>query len=97
MLAHLRTEAYPVYSTPQYPPVRRTAAHAAGLSYDGNNVLIEEAKRRVMRTGQEPKLELTTARANVVSEPHERSGDRRGPRERVRRGVWRGEAPQENE
>jgi hypothetical protein len=32
------------------------------------------------------------ARTNGVSEPHERSGDRSGPRERVR-GVWRGEAP----
>jgi predicted amidohydrolase len=48
MLAHLRTEAYPVYSTPRYPPVPRTAQHAAGLSYDVNNTLIDEAKRRAV-------------------------------------------------
>ena len=44
-LAHLRTEAYPVYGQPQYPPVPRTLAHAAKLSYEGNTVLIDEAKR----------------------------------------------------
>jgi predicted amidohydrolase len=46
MLAHLRTEAYPVYARPQYPPVSRTAAHAASLSYARNNELIEGAKAR---------------------------------------------------
>jgi predicted amidohydrolase len=44
MLAHLRTEAYPVYRTHQYPP-RRLPAPA--LSFEGNNQLIDEAKRRV--------------------------------------------------
>src|SRR5262249_49947352 len=44
MLAHLRTEAYPVYSSHAYPP--RLAGKAAGLSYEGNLRLIEEAKRR---------------------------------------------------
>jgi hypothetical protein len=44
MAAHLRTEAYPVYSRPQYPPVPRTGAHAAELSYERNNELIETAK-----------------------------------------------------
>jgi predicted amidohydrolase len=43
-LAHLRTEAYPVYSTSRYPPAPRTPAHAAGLSYERNLELIEAAK-----------------------------------------------------
>ncbi len=41
MLAHLRIEAYPVYSSHQYPPKR----DAAQLSYERNIELIEEAKR----------------------------------------------------
>jgi predicted amidohydrolase len=45
-LAHLRTEAYPVYATPHYPPAPRTAEHAAQLSYQRNLELIEAAKRR---------------------------------------------------
>ncbi len=39
MLAHLRTEAYPVYSTPRYPPLRSDQ-----LSYERNLELIELAK-----------------------------------------------------
>lgn len=39
MLAHLRTEAYPVYSSHRYPPV-----HGAGASYERNLELIELAK-----------------------------------------------------
>jgi formamidase len=46
MLAHLRTEAYPVYQTSRYPPAPRTEAHAAALSYDRNNELIERSKGR---------------------------------------------------
>jgi predicted amidohydrolase len=45
MLAHLRTEAYPVYREPRYP-----AAHAAGrgdISYEGNLERIASARRRV--------------------------------------------------
>ena len=42
MLAHLRTEAYPVYQKHQYPP--RADSDAAELSYEGNNVLIDKAK-----------------------------------------------------
>lgn len=42
MLAHLRTEAYPVYSQHQYPP----PGHAGPLSYERNVETIEEAKRR---------------------------------------------------
>jgi hypothetical protein len=45
MLAHLRTEAYPLYASPQYPPAPRTAAHAAALSFERNVELIETAKR----------------------------------------------------
>jgi formamidase len=44
MLAHLRTEAYPVYSRHQYPPLVNTSA--AEPSYERNVELIEEAKRR---------------------------------------------------
>jgi predicted amidohydrolase len=42
MLAHLRTEAYPVYQQHQYPPA---LAGDKGLSYERNNQLIDEAKR----------------------------------------------------
>ena len=55
MLAHLRTEAYPVYATPQYPPAPRTAEHAAELSYERNNELIEAAKRRRPRVASRPR------------------------------------------
>src|SRR4029078_5371047 len=40
MLAHLRTEAYPVYKRHQYPP----KFEATMLSYERNNELIDEAK-----------------------------------------------------
>jgi hypothetical protein len=44
MLAHLRTEAYPVYGRHVYPP---GVARAGGreLSYEGNNELIEASKQ----------------------------------------------------
>jgi hypothetical protein len=42
MLAHLRTEAYPIYAKHQYPP--RAAAKRA-LSYERNSELIDQAKR----------------------------------------------------
>ena len=45
MLAHLRTEAYPVYTSPQYPPAPRTPAHAAALSFERNVELIDAAKQ----------------------------------------------------
>jgi formamidase len=41
MLAHLRTEAYPVYRGHVYPP----AGRAAPLSYEENNARIDEAKK----------------------------------------------------
>jgi formamidase len=43
MLAHLRTEAYPVYARHQYPPLGSAPAQP---SYERNVELIEEAKRR---------------------------------------------------
>jgi predicted amidohydrolase len=43
MLAHLRTEAYPVYAAHRYPPT----SVAAAPSYEGNLRLIEESKRRL--------------------------------------------------
>jgi hypothetical protein len=46
MLAHLRTEAYPVYQQHQYPPALGDAS-SAQLSYEKNNLLIDEAKRRL--------------------------------------------------
>ena len=45
MLAHLRTEAYPVYGAHIYPP-KLSAEGEAVLSYERNNELIDEAKRR---------------------------------------------------
>ena len=53
MLAHLRTEAYPVYATHQYPPRNSETNAPAELSYEQNNELIDEAKRRI-------KADLTT-------------------------------------
>jgi hypothetical protein len=46
MLAHLRTEAYPVYKAHQYPPVGGRSDEA-GLSFERNNDLIDEAKRKL--------------------------------------------------
>ena len=43
MLAHLRTEAYPVYAQHQYPPAPVTAGDR---SYERNLELIAEAKQR---------------------------------------------------
>jgi len=40
MLAHLRTEAYPVYQTEGYPPA------GEALSYELNNDRIDRAKAR---------------------------------------------------
>jgi hypothetical protein len=44
MLAHLRTEAYPVYRRHIYPPAR-VGEPSETLSYERNNLLIDEAKR----------------------------------------------------
>jgi len=44
MLAHLRTEAYPLYQRHQYPPKHESDE---GLSYERNNVLIDEAKKLI--------------------------------------------------
>jgi formamidase len=45
MLAHLRTEAYPVYDSRRYPP--RAPQEAPPLSYEENLRLIDEAKHRL--------------------------------------------------
>ena len=50
MLAHLRTEAYPVYGRHFYPP--RLGGEAAPHSYERNNELIDESKRRLGEPGQ---------------------------------------------
>jgi len=48
MLAHLRTEAYPVYGRHRYPPQRTTASEAPlEISYEENNRLIDEAKGQI--------------------------------------------------
>ena len=47
MLAHLRTEAYPVYARHQYPPAGHQPAPA---SYERNVELIRDAKNAVERT-----------------------------------------------
>jgi len=48
MLAHLRTEAYPVYFNHRYPP---NSAHKTGspqeISYEENNRLIDESKEQL--------------------------------------------------
>jgi hypothetical protein len=46
MLAHLRTEAYPVYTSHIYPPNQEEAG-GEQLSYERNNELIEKAKGRL--------------------------------------------------
>lgn len=47
-LAHLRTDAYPIYRARIYPPRLNETESAPGeLSYEGNNELIDEAKRRL--------------------------------------------------
>jgi formamidase len=47
MLAHLRTEAYPVYAKHQYPPASEPRTE---LTYEGNHKLIDEAKQRLAAT-----------------------------------------------
>jgi len=47
MLAHLRTEAYPVYRTHHYPPKPIADSARPEFSYERNNELIDEAKKRV--------------------------------------------------
>ncbi|HYY42690.1 MAG TPA: nitrilase-related carbon-nitrogen hydrolase [Pyrinomonadaceae bacterium] len=55
MLAHLRTEAYPVYASHQYPPRAGHEEPPDELSYEQNNRLIDEAKRRLATPrGDEP-------------------------------------------
>ena len=50
MLAHLRTEAYPVYGTHGYPPAMRTSRDP--LPYERNVELIDEARARLGEGGR---------------------------------------------
>ena len=52
MLAHLRTEAYPVYKQHIYPP-SSVESHGPSLTYERNNELIEESKRRLDKSAAE--------------------------------------------
>ena len=47
MLAHLRTEAYPVYAKHQYPPRIDPAQGEAAFSYERNQKLIAISKKDV--------------------------------------------------
>ncbi len=49
MLAHLRTEAYPVYNAHRYPPHADEAGDAKSheISFERNMILIDDAKRRL--------------------------------------------------
>jgi predicted amidohydrolase len=44
MLAHLRTEAYPVYAAPRFPRAGTTAGQPPVISYDDNCTRIDRAK-----------------------------------------------------
>jgi hypothetical protein len=51
MLAHLRTEAYPIYRVHRYPPRESGETEAPPeLSYEGNNQLIDKAKQQIKPT-----------------------------------------------
>jgi len=52
MLAHLRTEAYPVYRNHIYPPRTEGAPHESH-SYERNNILIDESKRSLGEPGRD--------------------------------------------
>ena len=53
-LAHLRSEAYPVYQKHIYPPPLEDSegSPAAQLSFGRNNLLIDEAKRGLNTPGE---------------------------------------------
>ncbi|HYN84055.1 MAG TPA: nitrilase-related carbon-nitrogen hydrolase [Pyrinomonadaceae bacterium] len=51
--AHLRTEAYPVYAKHVYPPTAAGGLRPGELSYERNNELIDESKRRLGGAGGE--------------------------------------------
>jgi hypothetical protein len=75
MLAHLRTEAYPVYGGHVYPP-----ALSAELSYERNMELIGSAKARMRDAGPE-RISQTGTLLTGVSEraaARERVGESEG-------------------
>jgi hypothetical protein len=55
MLAHLRTEAYPVYRTHRYPP--NGSVVNPDLSYDANVDRIETAQRQLAADTPAPPVE----------------------------------------
>lgn len=58
MLAHLRTEAYPVYGTRRFPPAGAAGGDAASaLSYERNSERIDEAKRAFASQGPSPRVD----------------------------------------
>ena len=60
MLAHLRTEAYPIYAKHVYPPEGNIYAACHRLSYELNNLRIDAAKHRV--ESQMPTDSISSAR-----------------------------------
>ena len=53
MLAHLRTEAYPVYREHQYPPRSNDEPADQRMSYERNNELIDLAKSTLLRSAED--------------------------------------------
>jgi len=53
MLAHLRTEAYPVYRSRIYPPAEDGFASGAAISFERNNELIDAAKKQIVSTASD--------------------------------------------
>jgi hypothetical protein len=47
MLAHLRTEAYPLYGVRRFAPADASPGGATALSHERNCARIDEAKRRL--------------------------------------------------
>src|SRR5205085_3040745 len=67
MLAHLRTEAYPVYAQHRYPPLNACQANGRPpLSYDANVEMIDEAKRESDRRLPDRDVLAEAADANGV-------------------------------
>jgi predicted amidohydrolase len=54
MLAHLRTEAYPVYRMPRYPPKSARTGEIPAPSYERNCALIDEAKQVAGSSERQP-------------------------------------------
>jgi formamidase len=53
MLAHMRTEAYPIYTKHCYPPESMKRGKLPDLSYERNVEMIEESKRQLKKQASE--------------------------------------------